>query len=184
MPPESLDRWIVNALQRDGREARLAERLDTDAPRSVPWDSRRTTTDGGDAGRGPIHAVADATGVPATSVQRRLHELEDAGVVDGYAPLVDYEALGYGPPVVIRLEVDGARLDAVSERLGGLPETLDVYQTTGADDVVAVCRFVDPAARDAWLAELLTDPDVLTLRADVVQAVVRDHEPLELDVED
>jgi DNA-binding Lrp family transcriptional regulator len=159
MPPESLDWQLVAALRRDGRRAWLSERLAADS-----WKDDT------------VRALADATDTPATTVQRRLRELEESDTILGYEPRLDYEALGYALTVVVRLEVDGPALDDVCARLTALSGIVDVYQTTGPENVVAVGRFRDRDALDARLGDLLTDPDVRTVRTDVVRETICDHE--------
>ena len=161
MASEPSSRRIVDALQRDGRGARLSERLGEEGTDAL------------------VQAVAEAIDEPVTTVQRRLRELEASGVLEGYEPRIDYAALGYELTAVFRIEVVPDELEAVSERLQSSHGVTDVYQVTAPDDVLAIGRFESAAAMDALLKRLSTDPGIETVRTNVVVDAIRDHDPLD-----
>jgi len=155
-----LDHRLVTAIRRAGAEADAVEWLDPDARQRHE--------------RAAIESVAEATDTPATTVQRRLRELEDEGALDGYTPRLDYERLGHGLTVLVRLAVDGLAVDAVCARLADEGCVTDVYQVTGPEDVIAVGRFADREVLDELLARLLADAEVRAVHTEVVGRTVQD----------
>jgi DNA-binding Lrp family transcriptional regulator len=80
-------------------------------------------------------------GVARGTVQARLDSLQRRGVVRGFGPDVDPATLGYTVTAFLTLEIRQARgHDPVAERLGAIPEVLEVHTITGAGDML--CRVV------------------------------------------
>jgi DNA-binding Lrp family transcriptional regulator len=75
------------------------------------------------------------------TVQARLDRMHARGIITGYGPDVDPVALGYGVTAFVTLEIRQAGgHDPVAERLGLIPEILEVHTITGAGDML--CRVV------------------------------------------
>jgi DNA-binding Lrp family transcriptional regulator len=90
-------------------------------------------------GRASLRSVADSVGVAATTVSERLGALEERGVVRGFAPLVDYDALGYYT-AVLELRLAGDPTPTL-QRICEVPALTTVHEAAGATDVYAVGRF-------------------------------------------
>jgi DNA-binding Lrp family transcriptional regulator len=75
------------------------------------------------------------------TVQARLERLHARGVVTGYGPDVDPEAIGHGVTAFVTLQIrQVGGHDPVAERLALIPEILEVHTITGAGDML--CRVV------------------------------------------
>jgi len=71
-------------------------------------------------------------------VQARLDKLAATGVVRGWGPELDPEALGYPVAAFLTLEIrQGAGHDVVAAHLAEIPEVLEAYTITGAGDMWA-----------------------------------------------
>jgi len=81
-------------------------------------------------------------GVARGTVQARLDKLAESGVVTGWGPDLDPEALGFPVTAFLTLEIrqDNAELgghDAVARHLATIPEVLEAHTITGAGDLFA-----------------------------------------------
>ncbi len=89
-------------------------------------------------------------GVARGTVQARLTKLVDAGVIAGWGPELDAEALGYPVTAFLTLEIrqaaKGGGPDAVARHLAAIPEVLEAYTITGAGDMW--CRVVARSNND------------------------------------
>jgi DNA-binding Lrp family transcriptional regulator len=103
---------------------------------------------------------------------KRVLELEREGRVEGYAPTLDYDALGM-QTVVVRLRVLGD-LEAVLADHG--ERVTDAYETTGAHDALLIARFADLGEMNDFLAELATDERVAAATANVVLRTACEYE--------
>jgi DNA-binding Lrp family transcriptional regulator len=80
-------------------------------------------------------------GVARGTVQSRLDKLVRSGVVAGWGPELDPEALGYPVTAFLTLEIrQGTGHDLVAGQLAGIPELIEACTITGAGDMW--CRVV------------------------------------------
>lgn len=80
-------------------------------------------------------------GVARGTVQARLDRLARLGIVRGWGPEVDPDALGYSVMAFATLEIrQGAGHDVVARHLARIPEVLEAFTITGAGDMW--CRIV------------------------------------------
>ena len=80
-------------------------------------------------------------GVARGTVQSRLDKLVRSGVVAGWGPELDPQALGYPVTAFLTLEIrQGTGHDLVADQLAGIREVIEAYTITGAGDMW--CRVV------------------------------------------
>jgi DNA-binding Lrp family transcriptional regulator len=132
-------------------------------------------------GRASARDVASETGVAATTVSRRMDELVESGVIEGYTTQIDYGSLGYEVTAVFQLSVEGDGLADVTERLRDAANMIAVYEVTGSHDIVAIGKFQDTVALNASIKELLTDDDIRSASTSVVLNTVREYEQFPID---
>ena len=85
--------------------------------------------------RMPLARVAEALGVPDSTVRHRLSRLTEAGVVT-FVTLTDPLKLGYQFWVMIGLKVELAEIENASRQLSEFPEVYFVATTTGGFDII------------------------------------------------
>ncbi len=80
-------------------------------------------------------------GVARGTVQARLNRLVDRGVIAGWGPELDPDALGYPVTAFLTLEIrQGSGHDTIARHLATIPEVLEAFTITGAGDMW--CRVV------------------------------------------
>ena len=127
-------------------------------------------------GRSSMRELGDQIGVSATTVSKRLRELEANGAINGYQPIVDYDAFGYRVTAIVRLKVDGTEYDSLVRMLCASNQFVTVYEVTGQYDVVVVGKFTTTEQMDTELKRLLADSSVREANSSVALNVVREHE--------
>ncbi|MEF8829146.1 MAG: HTH-type transcriptional regulator Lrp [Haloarcula sp.] len=132
-------------------------------------------------GRASARDVAAATGIAATTVSRRMDDLEATGVIDEYTVDIDYGALGYDVTAVFQLSVEGDGLGRVVDQLRDRQEMIAVYEVTGDHDIVAVGKFTDTQSMNERIKTLLTDEDIRSASTSVVLNTVCEHEQFPVD---
>jgi len=88
-------------------------------------------------GRATVQEMSEAVGLSATPVARRLRQMEDQGVVTGYAALIDEAALGYGFSVFVSVKLDRQVDEALARfeaAVKAFPEVVDCWLMTGNRD--------------------------------------------------
>jgi DNA-binding Lrp family transcriptional regulator len=134
-------------------------------------------------GRASLRSLAEELNVSVTTVSNHLSDLEEDGIIEGYTPTVDYDALGYDVTAILQLKVEGNALVDVTERLTQNPQMMSVYETTGDHDIIAVGKFRDTDDMNDTIKELLNEPDIKESNTSVVLNPAKQHEQFELDTE-
>ncbi|WP_226011514.1 HTH-type transcriptional regulator Lrp [Halomicrobium salinisoli] len=134
-------------------------------------------------GRASLRSLGEELDVSVTTVSNHLSELEEEGIIDGYTPKVDYDALGYDVTAIVQLKVEGSSLPEVTESLRQHKQMISVYEVTGDYDIIAVGKFTDTDGMNAQIKELLTDPEIKESNTSVVLNAASENEQFELDVE-
>lgn len=135
-------------------------------------------------GRASARDVAAATGIAATTVSRRMDDLEATGVIDEYTVDIDYGALGYDVTAVFQLSVEGDGLGRVVDQLRDRHEMIAVYEVTGDHDIVAVGKFTGTQSMNERIKTLLTDEEIRSASTSVVLNTVCEHEQFPVDETD
>jgi len=136
-----------------------------------------------DNGRASLRSLAEDLDVSVTTVSNHLGDLEEAGVIEGYSPRVNYDRLGYDVTAVIQLKVEGDALPEITDRLREEKRMVSVYEVTGEFDVIAIGKFQDTDGMNEGIKSLLTDPDIKESNTSVVLNAASEAEQFELDVE-
>ncbi|AUV83513.1 AsnC family transcriptional regulator [Salinigranum rubrum] len=135
-------------------------------------------------GRASLRSLAEDLDVSVTTVSNHLRDLEEEGVIEGYTPIVNYDALGYDVTAVIQLKVEGSALPEITERLKDQSQMISVYEVTGDYDIIAIGKFKDTDGMNRQIKALLTDADIRESNTSVVLNAVVENEQFELDVEE
>ncbi|SEK91807.1 DNA-binding transcriptional regulator, Lrp family [Haloferax larsenii] len=134
-------------------------------------------------GRASLRSLAEELDVSVTTVSNHLRDLEDEGVIEGYTPRVNYDALGYDVTAVIQLKVEGSALPDITERLQSEKQMISVYEVTGDYDIIAIGKFRDTDGMNTQIKKLLTDADIRESNTSVVLNAVTENEQFELDID-
>jgi DNA-binding Lrp family transcriptional regulator len=132
-------------------------------------------------GRASLRSLAEELDVSVTTVSNHLRDLEDEGVIEGYTPRVNYDALGYDVTAVIQLKVEGSALPEITDRLQDEKQMISVYEVTGDYDIIAIGKFKDTDGMNSQIKSLLTDADIRESNTSVVLNAVVENEQFELD---
>ena len=135
-------------------------------------------------GRASLRSLAEDLDVSVTTVSNHLRDLEDGGVIKGYTPRVNYDALGYDVTAIIQLKVEGSALPSITERLRDQKQMTTVYEVTGDYDVIAIGKCTDTDGMNAQIKELLTDADIRESNTSVVLNPVVENAQFDLDVDE
>jgi Lrp/AsnC family leucine-responsive transcriptional regulator len=85
----------------------------------------------------PLAAIGAKVGLSAPAVVDRIHKLEEAGVITGYAAVLDARRLGMDVTAFIGVTTDlpGA-LDEVEREVVAIDEVLECHHVTGAHSLM------------------------------------------------
>lgn len=129
--------------------------------------------------------LGEKANLSASQISRRIQRLEEAGVISGYAALLDPPALGLGVTAyaqVILERHDKTRPAEFERQVAALPEVLECFAVTGEADYLL--RIVAPdlaAFSDLMMKRLLTLPGVAQVRTNIALSRVKQTHELPLD---
>ncbi|SEA21900.1 DNA-binding transcriptional regulator, Lrp family [Haloplanus vescus] len=135
-------------------------------------------------GRASLRSLAEELDVSVTTVSNHLRDLEDEGVIEGYTPRVNYDALGYDVTAILQLKVEGSALPSVTESLREQKQMISVYEVTGDYDVIAIGKFLDTDGMNQQIKTLLTDADIRESNTSVVLNAAVENKQFNLDVDE
>jgi Lrp/AsnC family transcriptional regulator for asnA, asnC and gidA len=112
--------------------------------------------------------IAERLKVSPTTIGMRIERMERDGIIRGYVPLLDDEALGWELSATIGIRISKGKLREVEERLGKDPRAYAIYDVTGDFDALLIGRFRDRRDLDRFVKHALQDPQVERTNTQVV----------------
>ncbi len=108
--------------------------------------------------RASFREISKAIGVSVGTVKSRIEKLEKAGVLIGFAPIINHDKLGWHLNVIIALSVDRAYTDKILKKLESDLRVRSVYLVTGNVDIFIRARFRDTnELRDFLMKDMNVD---------------------------
>jgi Lrp/AsnC family leucine-responsive transcriptional regulator len=81
----------------------------------------------------PYSELARRVGLTPPAVAERIHRLQEAGVILGYAARIDPAKLGFPITAFVRIHSKAAAREEIGDALQELLEVLECHRVTGAD---------------------------------------------------
>jgi Lrp/AsnC family leucine-responsive transcriptional regulator len=102
--------------------------------------------------------LAEQVGLSTTPCWNRVRALEEAGYIDGYAALLNQQALGLPDTVLIEVTLerhDDEIFEAFGKALAELPEVMEAYLLTGEYDYLIKVAVAGTAGYEEFLRRKL-----------------------------
>lgn len=125
--------------------------------------------------------IAKELGVAVGTVYNRIKRLEESGVIKGYAPIVDYEKLGFGLTALIGVKAQGKKIIDIERKIAESGRAMMVYDITGEFDIFVIAKFKDRADMNRFVKWLLSLDGVEKTNTSVVMQVVKEEPRLSLE---
>ena len=109
-----------------------------------------------------VQDLAERVGLSASPCARRIRILEEAGVITGYAAIIDQTKVGLPISVFVSIKLERQReeeLDRFGAAVARWPEVADCYLMTGPRDYLLRIIVSDLAAYERFLKDKLTRLD-------------------------
>jgi Lrp/AsnC family leucine-responsive transcriptional regulator len=109
-----------------------------------------------------VQDLAQRIGLSASPCARRIRILEEAGVITGYAAIIDQTRVGLPISVFVSVKLERQRedeLDRFAQAVARWPEVVDCYLMTGQRDYLMRIVVSDLPAYERFLKDKLTRLD-------------------------
>ncbi|MGM7671510.1 Lrp/AsnC family transcriptional regulator [Microbacterium sp. A93] len=139
---------------------------------------RRIITEISHDARATLAQLSEAVGLSSSAVQSRLRRLESRGVITGYRPILDPEALG--KPLAAFIEItplDPAQPDNAPELLEPIAEIEACHSIAGNASYMLFVRVASPRALEQLVSDVRLTANVST-RTTVVLQTYYEHRPI------
>ncbi len=113
-------------------------------------------------GKITVNELAEKVGLSASPCARRVRLLEQAGVIKGYAAIIDQKKVGLPISAFASIKLERQREDALerfSKAVARWPEVVDCYLMTGQRDYLLRVVVSDLEAYEQFLNDKLTRLD-------------------------
>ena len=114
-------------------------------------------------GRMSFTDLGKATGLSTSAVHQRVKRLESRGVIQSYAAVLDYEAVGLPITAFVSIRpIDPSEPDDSPDRLRGIPEIESCWSVAGEESYILKVRVGTPAQLEELLARVRAAANVAT----------------------
>ncbi len=119
-----------------------------------------------------MQELADAVGMSTSATWRRVKSLEDAGIIDRYAAIVDARKAGFGLSSIVHVSLARHKeknVDNFIREVSKHPEVLDCFATSGEADFHLRVVVEDIDAYNVFLDDFIFKlPGVSQVRSNIV----------------
>ena len=130
---------------------------------------------------GGLNTVAETLGVPVSTVRERLRDLETSGVISGYMPRLNYDALGFDVTAIFELEIAANALSEITSKLRDDRRMVAIYRVTGDHDVVAIGKYENTTEMSDQVQAFMTNSAIEQTNVSVVFEAISEFEPMEFE---
>ncbi|MCF7805031.1 MAG: Lrp/AsnC family transcriptional regulator [Candidatus Marinimicrobia bacterium] len=132
-------------------------------------------------GRQSVREIAEKLGVSATTIGKRIEQLEEERVLRGISADIDYEKLGYAYLSITRFKIRGDTFQDVLTLLDKFPQLTDIYEITGDYDILAIGHYKDRNDMNRVIKGLQEHEGILETNTSIVLNVLREKGQIPLE---
>ena len=125
--------------------------------------------------------IARELDVAVGTVYNRIKKLEEEGIIKGYAPVIDYEKLGFGLTALIGIKAQGRKIAEIERMIAEKTRAMMVYDITGEFDIFVIAKFRDREDMNRFVKWLLSLDGVEKTNTSVAMQVVKEEPRLPLE---
>ena len=125
--------------------------------------------------RKSFREIAKVIGVSVTTVANHISRMEKNGIINGYVPLLEPEALGYDLTALIGLKIRHGNLMEVQKSLARDNRVFGVYDVTGGWDSIVVARFKGRKDLDRFIKNTLSADGIERTYTQIVLNVIKNE---------
>lgn len=135
-------------------------------------------------GRLSNQELAQRVGLTPSPCMRRVRQLEQDGVIQGYRAVIDPEAVGRSFEVLVSIEVKRDRevVEAFEAGLQEIPDVIEAYRLFGSPGCLLRIAVADLRAYERlWIEKLTTLSGVTEVNSQIVMKRIKEPRGLPVD---
>ncbi|MFF2144360.1 Lrp/AsnC family transcriptional regulator [Kitasatospora sp. NPDC058190] len=133
-------------------------------------------------GRLTIQELAQRVGLTSSPCMRRVRQLEQDGVIEGYRAIVNPDAVGRGFEVLVSVERDTRSVAAFEAELLEIPDVVEAYRLMGSPGCLLRVAVADLAAYEKlWTDRLTTLTGATAVNSQIIMKPIKQPRGLPVD---
>ncbi|MGK4579151.1 Lrp/AsnC family transcriptional regulator [Kitasatospora sp. HPMI-4] len=133
-------------------------------------------------GRLTNQELAQRVGLTASPCMRRVRQLEQDGVIEGYRAIVNPHAVGRGFEVLVSVERDTRSVAAFEDELLAIPDVVEAYRLMGSPGCLLRVAVADLAAYEKlWIERLTTLTGATAVNSQIIMKPIKQQGGLPVD---
>ncbi|MGW7356316.1 Lrp/AsnC family transcriptional regulator [Streptomyces sp. NPDC054802] len=135
-------------------------------------------------GRLSNQELAQRVGLTPSPCMRRVRQLEQDGVIQGYRAVIDREAVGRSFEVLVSIEVKRDRevVEAFEAALHDIPDVIEAYRLFGNPGCLLRIAVADLRAYEQlWIEKLTVLPGVIEVNSQIIMKRIKEPRGLPVD---
>ena len=125
-------------------------------------------------GRASLRTIAERLSVSTSTVSHRVKQMEAAGIIRGYRPIIDHTKLGYRLTAITKIKAKGTRIPDIVDELVKEETLVDVYEITGDYDVLVVGKYADEDMMNREIKRMLSHTEIEGTNTSIVLSVAKE----------
>lgn len=125
-------------------------------------------------GRMSYRKISRELSISVGTVHNRVDKFIKTGIIKKFVPAIDHSKLGYKLTTVIGVRVKGGVLRNWENKTAYHKNVVGIYDVTGEFDAILLAKFKDTSELDAFVKELLKEPDVQRTYTQTVLNIVKE----------
>lgn len=128
--------------------------------------------------------LAELTGLSASSCWRRIKAMEDEGIIQRYAAVIDSKKVGLQFEAIVLVQLDRHDTEGVEKLihlLNNSEEVIECIATTGTSDyhIRVMCKDIE--SYNHWMeTTMFPSKSIRTMQTNVVLNSIKSHSPIRL----
>ena len=110
----------------------------------------------------------------------RIKNLEEKGILKGYAAILDPVKLGFDLTAVIFIQTEGGYIKNLESELSQMSNVITIYEITGDFDIVAIVKLKDRDSLNSLIKNLLVTPHIKKTMTNITLNVVKEDFKIKL----
>ncbi len=138
-----------------------------------------------DDGRLTIQELAQRVGLTPSPCMRRVRQLEQDGVIQGYRAIINPEAVGRSFEVLVSIEVkrDREAVEAFEAALQDIPDVIEAYRLFGSPGCLLRIAVADLTAYERlWIESLTALSGITEVNSQIIMKRVKEPKGLPVDI--
>lgn len=131
-------------------------------------------------GRQSFRNLADELDVSPSTVSARMRKLEHEEIVDGFRPHLNYANIGFDLTAIVEASVSSDALAEGHDRLRKLDNVISMYEVTGEQDLIMICKFRDRREMNEVVKQVIKMDCVESTHTRVALTAPKENAPLDL----